>query len=192
MGDTKDTTDTYCPEDIDKLVADVRSLAKLGASDFRAWSVGFSHANKTIGLQESPKEAATICFAEPTTNIAHESRILVQPFGSRRSPANWGRVATFTQSVAKELLALTVGAFVCNVYCGEPRNAASSKFRAFETLAKLLGFPTSDKKGQPPSKELVLLGALIRLNEIRSAPQRGPVEYQKFAATLPRLYSAIA
>ena len=70
---------------------------------------------------------------------------------------------TFIQYIAKELLALTVGAFVDDVYCAEPVGTAMSGFWAFKRLTALLGFPTSDKKDQPPNNELVLLGALIEL-----------------------------
>ena len=165
VNSTTDTSDAYCPQDMDALVAHVRSLAKLGASDFRARSVDFPNAYKTIGLHESPSEEATICFVEPTTNIPHKARILDQPFGSRRATTNWGRVVTFIQFIAKELLALTVGAFADDLYCAEPRGTASSGFWAFKKITKLLGSPTSDKKDQPPGKDLVLLGALIRLDD---------------------------
>ena len=57
---TADTTDTYCPQDLDTLVAQVRTLARLGASNFKAWSVDFSNDYKTIGLHESSKDAATV------------------------------------------------------------------------------------------------------------------------------------
>ena len=90
VNSTADSTDTYGPHDLDTLVANVRALAKLGATDFRAWSFDFSNAYKTIGLHESPKEASTVCFADPYTNVPHKARILVQPFGSSRAPANWG------------------------------------------------------------------------------------------------------
>ena len=112
VNSTTDTTDTYCPQYLDTLVAHVRALAKLGVSDFRAWSVDFPNAYKAIGLHESSLEAATICLVDPGTNVPHKARILVQPFGSRRAPANWGRVVTFIQFPAKELQALTVGALL--------------------------------------------------------------------------------
>ena len=53
----------------------------------------------------------------PFNNRPYKSRILAQPFGSRRAPANWDRVATFIQFVALKLLCLAVGALVEDVYC---------------------------------------------------------------------------
>ena len=101
----------------------------------------------------------------PKTNTPHNARILVQPFGRSRAPANWGRVVTFVQFLAKRLLFLALGAFVDDVYCAEPASLATSGFRAFERLADLLGFPASDKKDQPPNTSLVLLGALISIDK---------------------------
>ena len=160
---TAETADAYFPQDLDTLVAHVRTLAKLGGSDFKAWSVDFSNAYKTIGLHESSVGAATVCFVNPTTNAPYKARILVQPFGSRRAPANWGRVVAFIQFLASELLTLTVGTFAGDVYCAEPASLAQSGFWAFKQLAGLLGFPTSDRKYQPPSKDIVLLGATISI-----------------------------
>ena len=160
---TTDSTDTCRPQDLDTLVAHFRALEKLGATDFRAWSGDCSNAYKTIGLHESSKEGETVCFVDPYTNVPHKARILAQPFGSSRPPANWGGVVTSIQFIAMELLALTVGAFVDDVYCDEPMGAAMSGFWAFKRLAKLQGFPTSDKKAQPPNTSLVLLGSIVEL-----------------------------
>ena len=162
---TTDTKDTYSPQDLATLVAQVRSLARLGASDFMAWSADFANAYKTIGLREPPNDASAVCFVNPHTNAPHKACISVQPFGSSRAPANWGRVVTFIQFLAKELLPLTAGAFVDAVYCAEPTSVAASGFWDFKRLAGLLGFPTPDKKDRPPSTNLVLLGALISIDK---------------------------
>ena len=164
VNSTADTTDTYFPQSLGTLVAQVRTIAKLGASDFKAWSVDFPNAYKTIGLRESSKGASSVCFVNPHTNAPRKARILVQPFGSSRSPANWGRVVTSIQFLAKELLALVAGAFAGDVYGAEPTCAAASGFWAFKRLSWLLGFPTSDKKDQPPCTNLGLLGALISID----------------------------
>ena len=164
MNPTVDTTFTYSPQDLDTLVAHVRPLAKLGASDFRALSVDFPNAYKTIVIRESSKEEATAFSVGPNTNVPHKAQILAQPFGSSRFPANWGGVVTSIQFIAKELLALTVGAFADDVYCAEPLGAAMSGLRASKRLAKLLGPPTSDKKDQPPNNSLPLLGSVVKLS----------------------------
>ena len=82
--------DTYCPQDLDALVAQTRLLTGLGARGLRAWSVDFANANKTIGLRARAREAALVFFVDPTTNVPHKAQILAHPFGSRRAPADWG------------------------------------------------------------------------------------------------------
>ena len=103
---TDHMTDTYCPKDLDTLVAQVRALSQVGADNLRAWSVDFSNDYKTIAFHESPNEAATICFVNPTDKLPYKAQILLHPFGSRREPANWVRVVTSIQFLARELLAL--------------------------------------------------------------------------------------
>ena len=168
--------DTYSPQDLDTLVAQVRALSHVGAVDLRDWSVDFPNAYKTIASHETSNEAATICFAKPTDNRPYKAHILVQPFGSRREPENWGRVATFIQFLARELLALSVSAFVDDVFSAEPAATATSGFWAFKTLSQLIGFLTSDKKGQQPATSLLLLGAQVSIGkfsfEAAATPER--------------------
>ena len=48
VNSTADTTDTYCPENLDTLVTQARTLANLGRTDLKAWSVGFPNAYKKL------------------------------------------------------------------------------------------------------------------------------------------------
>ena len=120
------STETYCPQGIDSFVAMSRLQVSQGADQLRAWSLDFSHAYKTIALHPGSAEAAIICFINPSDNLPYRSQVLVQPFGSRRAPANWGRVVTFIQFLALELFYLPVGAFVDDVYCAEDNSIANS------------------------------------------------------------------
>ena len=156
-------SETYCPQGIDSFVALTRLQHTNGAADLQQWSVDFSHAYKTIALHPSSADAAHICFLNPVDNQPYKCRILVQPFGSRRAPANWGRVVTFLQFLARKLLSLIVGAYVDDVFCTEGRAIAKSGFWAFKRLCALLGFNTSDKKDQRPSTQMHLLGAEVTL-----------------------------
>ena len=153
------------PHDLDTLVAQTRLLTHRGATKLCAWSVDFSNAYKTIGLHESSHKEDLICFVDPVSNVPHKAQISAHPFGSCRSPANWGRVVTFLRFVAIHLLGLSVGAFVGDVYCAEPGGISTSGFWAFKRLFSILGFPTSDKNDQPPSRELVLLGDPIVITD---------------------------
>ena len=133
-------------------------------------SVDFPHAYKTIAIRPSSSEAAHICFLNPVDNRPYKCRILAQSFGSRRAPANWGRVVSFLQFLARMLLSLAVGAYVDDVFCSESRFLAKSGFWAFERLCSLLGFNTSDRKDQIPSACMHLLGAEVTLlkNAVRT------------------------
>ena len=77
-----------------------------------------------------------------------------------------------------ELLALTVAAFAGDVFAAEPASTATSGFWAFKRLARLIGFPTSDKKDQPPTTSLLLLGAQGALwtSAFRAAARPGRID----------------
>ena len=156
-------SETYCPQGIDSFVALTRLQHMRGAVNQKQWSVDFSHAYKTIALHPSSADADHICFLNPSDNRPCKCRILVQPFGSRRAPANWGRVVTFLQFLARTLLSLVVGAYVDDVFCSEGRVLVRSGFWAFKRLCAILGFNTSDRKDQPPSASTHLLGAEVSI-----------------------------
>ena len=156
-------SETYCPQGLDSFVALTRIQHVNGAKDLKQWSVDFPHAYKTIALHPSSSEVANICFLNPVDNQPYKCQILVQPFGSRRAPANWGRVVTFLQFLARRLLSLVVGAYVDDVFCSEGGFLAKSGFWAFKRLCAILGLITSDRKDQPPSTSMHLLGAEVTL-----------------------------
>ena len=114
-------------------------------------------------MRETSNEAATTCFVNPTEKRPYKAQILVQPFGRRRAPCNWGRVVTCIQFLARELLALCVAAFVDDVCAAEPSTTATSGFWAFKRLVRLIGFITSDRKDQQPTTSLLLLGAQVAI-----------------------------
>ena len=172
---TVQMTETYCPQGIDSFVSLTRIQCANGASDLKQWSVDFSHAYKTIAIHPSSSEAAHICFLNPTDNRHYKCRILVQPFGSRRAPANWGRVVVFVQFLDRKLLSLVVCAYVDDVFCSESNYLIRSGFWAFKRLCSILGFVTSDRKDQHPSSSMHLLGAEVSLlaNAIRTRSSDG-------------------
>ena len=120
------SSETYCPHGIDSFVALSRLQASYGANQLRARPVDFSHAYKTIALHPGSADASYSLFANPNHDRPYKSRIPVHPFGSRRAPANWGRVVAFIQFVALKLICHAVGAFAYDVYCAEDRAVASS------------------------------------------------------------------
>ena len=93
-----------------------------------------------FALRPSSSEASYICFLNPIDNRPYKSPILAQPYGSRRAPANWGRVATFLQFLARVLLSLAAVAYVGDVYSSESNYMEKSGLWAFGRLCSLLGF----------------------------------------------------
>ena len=87
---TVQSTETYCPQDLDLFAALSRLQVSYGAGQLRAWSLDFPHAYKTIALHPGSADAAFICFINPNDNLPYMSQVLVQPFGSRRAPPQIG------------------------------------------------------------------------------------------------------
>ena len=158
-------SEIYCPPGLDSFVALTRLQHINNDGELKQRSVDFPHAYKTIALHSPSSEVANICFLNPVDDRPYKFRILAQPFGSRRAPANWGRVVTSLQFLARRLLSLVVGAYVDDVFCSESSFLAKSRFWAFKRLCALLGFITSDRKDQPPSAKMHLLGADVTLLE---------------------------
>ena len=167
---TVQMSETYCPQSPDSSVALTRLQNIDGADGLKQWSVDFPRAYKTIALHPSSSEDAYISFLNTIDNRPYKSRILAQPFGSCRAPANWVRVATFLQFLARVLLSLAVGAYVEDVYCSESNYSAKSGFWDFKRMCSLLGPNASGSKDQPHSAAMHLLGAEVALlkNAIRT------------------------
>ena len=135
--------------------------------------MGFPNAYKAIGLHIDSRNTSALCFARPSDNEPFNARILAQPSGSRMAPANWGIVGSFFKFLAARLLTLVIAAYVGDIFCCEPPATSTSGFRAFKALAELQGFPTSDKKGRPPTRDIYLLGAEVSLGgDAFQAPDR--------------------
>ena len=171
---TVESSETYCPQDLVSFVFLTRLQASYGSDQLRARPFDFAHAYKTIAPHPCSADAAYICFMNSPNNRPYKSRILAQPFGSRRAPANWGRVVTCVQFVALKQLYLAVGSFLYDVYCAGNIAIDKSGFWAFDQICRLVGFNTSGKKGQAPSSDLSLLGAEVSLlrDAVRSQPGR--------------------
>ena len=162
---TVGASDTYCPRDLDTFMVLARLQRKYGAANIRMWPLDSPNAYKTIGLNEASMGASHICCINPANKPPYKARVLVQPFGSRRAPTNWGMVVTFLQFVAGEILQVTTGAFADDVFCVESHRLAMGGFWAFKQLCEVVGFHTPSKKDQPPSTGKVLLGADASLRD---------------------------
>ena len=158
-------SDTYRPQSIDHLLAMCRLLGLSGAENLKLWSVDFANAYKTIPVRDLSRSVAHVVFANPADNGVYKARVLVQPFGSRSAPKNWGRVITCLQFLSSKLFRLDVSAYVDDVFTGEPGSYVESVFTAFKNFSNLVGLHTSDKKDQVPSSSIRVLGAEVTVVE---------------------------
>ena len=155
--------DTYCPEAIGRFFALVREVKKTYNKQIVAWAGDFHKAYKNVALSvESHKFSATGVF-NPEDGRVYGFRMKVLPFGSARSPANWGRVVRFIQAVLCKLLRITTGFFADDLYsCGNYESAMSS-FRTARRLIEIMGLNLAPKKDQGPASKIILLGAELHI-----------------------------
>ena len=91
------TEDTSIPENIDVAIECISFYRKMAHGRIiNVESADFSHAYKHARLTETQKEFATIISKSPEGDVL-SAALRAQPFGSRRSPANWARVTAFVK-----------------------------------------------------------------------------------------------
>ena len=87
-----------------------------------------------------------------------------QPFGSRVSPRNWGRVVTLVQRLARALLNLILFCYVDDLFAAEPKETVQSAYDSVKALTEILGLNLSEEKSTRPSSKIDLLGARISIH----------------------------
>ena len=117
VNETVSASDTYSPQHIGRFAALARLQRRAGEGNLKMRSVDFAHAYKTSGLRLESSIAAYVRIVAPSSARHQKARTLAQPSGSKRASANWARVVTFLQFLVHELLRLTVGAYVDDVFC---------------------------------------------------------------------------
>ena len=73
-----------------------------------------AHAYNRVPIQEGRKEFATILLAPPDGRL-EVATLRTQPFGSRRSPANWVRVTMFVKWVTAAMFRVVSGVYVGDI-----------------------------------------------------------------------------
>ena len=66
------------------------------------------------------------------------SQLRTQPFGSRRSPANWGRVTAFARCAIGRLFGLFLATYLDGFFSLEPQGAVQSAYETINEWARLL------------------------------------------------------
>ena len=187
------TSGTYFAEMLDSFVASTRLHRVEGDEDMGQRDVDFPHAYETITLHPSSPKAGRICVLRPVDNRPLRCRILAQPFGSRRAPANWRKFATFLQFPARMLPPLSVGAYVDDVRLTESCRLAESEFWWPKRLrASLQGRATLHRKDRIPSKSMRLLGADVALLKTQYGPALRTSDHANYVSKVPMTYIRIA
>ena len=154
-------SDTYRPQTLDYLLALCRLQPIQGGAGLKIWPVDFTNAYKTIPVHRGSSDVSGIMLFNPFNGFIYRDSVIVQPFGSRSAPKKRGRVITCLQFRPARLLRLNVGAYVDDVFPGEPAAFVNSGFHAFKDLTSILKFHTADRKDQPPGDSIFLLGAVV-------------------------------
>ena len=155
--------DTYCPEAIDKFFALVREVRKTYQGEILAWTGDFHKAYKNVALSKESCKFSIIGVFNPKDGKVYAFRMKVLPFGSARSPANWGRVVRFIQAVLCKVLRIPTGCFVDDLYTCENYMSIESSFRTARKVIALMGLCLAPKKDQGPAGGILLLGAELQI-----------------------------
>ena len=165
-----ESTETCFPHELDSFAALTPWRESYASDHLRTRPIGFPRAYRTIAPHPGSPEASYISPINHSGNLAYRCRILPQSFGGRISPDSWGRSVAFIQFVSHKLIYLAADAFVGDVYCDGGAEIAYSGCWRSEQLRRLIGFTTSDKKGQKPAAGLTLLGGRCFSHPRRDSP----------------------
>ena len=155
------TDDTNIPENLDVFFA-ISPFLRLAAPgcNIKCATLDFPHAYKHVPIQENQKEFATIAIAPPAGSLGIAT-LRTQPFGSKRAPANWPRVANFAKWLLLVVFRIVISVYVDDIFLIEPSETIDSAFGTVEMVCKRLGFVLEGAKEQLPSTNLNLIGADI-------------------------------
>ena len=81
-----------------------------------------------------------------------------QPFGSRRAPANWGRLTQFVAFVLTKIYRIWVGLYADDVFCVEPEGTIAPAKSAIKSLREVLGMGIDPDKEVGPAVSDIPLG----------------------------------
>ena len=157
------TLDTNIPESLDVFLAQAAFLKRLApGTELRAYVLDFSNAYKHVPILESQKDFASILIAQ-TDGPPCVATLRSQPFGSRRAPSNWARVAQFLKWFLLKFFGISIAIFVDDIHACEPVDTVVSAFETIQAVCVMFGLQLDASKSKPPSTTLDLLGASISL-----------------------------
>ena len=144
------------------------------------FSVDLARDDKQVCISAEQQDFATILLCDPD-GVPHMASLKTQPFGSRRAPANWGRVTSFVQCVLRNVCAVWLAGFAVDCFSAEPVGNAITAIQATKEVGELLGASLSDGEEVHPCSSMLLLGAMVTIQgdtAFASLPERKLVEYR--------------
>ena len=156
--------DTCVPETLDVFLAMLVAHGHHGpATELLAYSVDFAHAYKQVAVDATQADFATIVLSN-YEGAPHVATLKTQPFGSRRAPANWGRVAAFLKFALERLFSIWVGVFVDDLFSATFGPLSARAFSIVKEVCAIFGFLLSPEKEQSPRRSILLLGAQVSIS----------------------------
>ena len=134
-------------------------------TEMKVFTFDFKSAYKHIGISAESDVVSRLVLLDPEDHKAYWCKMKCQPFGSRVSPRNWGRVVSFIQRLARKLFNVILFCYVDDGFAVEPAECVDSAYECTLVLTKILGFNLAPDKLTPPTADLELLGAKIRVEK---------------------------
>ena len=175
VNDIVSSEDTDVPHTIDTCLSHAVLYEHVGpAIQLYAFAVDFAHAYKHVPLLRSQGEFATVILLPPTGGPVM-AQLRTQPLGSRRSPANRGRVTAFARWPLGRIFGIFLATYADDCFSLEPIETVRSAYDTITQWNALLGLELDADKWKKPACEIELLGATISLRPgsiDASLPQR--------------------
>ena len=111
-------------------------------------ALDFSHAYKNEPIPESQLEFATIIIAGPN-GAPQTATLRSHPYGSRRAPANWARVAQFPKWAISAIFSIPIDVRVGDFHWSGQTSNCESALRTAKALCVLRGLALDPRKDPP-------------------------------------------
>ena len=151
LNSTVEDFETYIPHGIEHVLALVRCLRQMFPvhTELLGYTADFKAAYRQIAVSPDQFRLQGIAWWDWSQNKVMVGALTALAFGSRRSPANWGRLVTLLMTIAWHHLALLVLDYVDDINSVEPAFCAESGRQAWLELMDILGLQLDPKKCSP-------------------------------------------
>jgi hypothetical protein len=141
INSTVEDFETYVPKGIEHILALLVLLQHIFGHDFEfhGWTADFKHAYRQMGAKPSEYPDLGIAWWDCNLQQVMVGILTALAFGSRRAPANWGRVVLFLMTISWHHFCILALDYVDDVTSIEPVFSAESGRDCFHFLVSLCG-----------------------------------------------------